>query len=442
MTWSNEEETALTEAILRLGNQWNKIKQEYGPEGNGRLSLRINGGRIMAKARSIAQQRYASGQDVEPYGCILTNTLKGAVREPQSTTTGQPRQGTTQSAKRLTWTESQDQALLDGYKQYGSKWKKIAREFPVLEPHNKGTRLRDRVATLQSKEIRKGGAVGVLVPGKERLLHDTPTLCGDCKRKLDSLVCVCKRVEPELEKCVNKKTKTSQDTSVQVPQDTSVQVPQDTSVQDTSVQDASVQVPQDTSVQTTLLQERKDSLAEWVESLKKEGRNLITLTELLKKYRDYYTSPPSPGEAGFEEYLMVSLHLLQASSGVDYHAIKLFKYNRERDDFLDWDTKTFGFEVFTGKDTGRVVHTICSEVIQLLELSRAYAKSQKSNYLLFREMNSYEYSHKLAYTLEIISGNKMMSTRTLDKIISLHYQNENAEEEKHKIELKEQARTV
>ncbi len=184
--WTKEEETAISEGVKRYASNWGKIKEEYGPNGNGVLNSRIDGTKIATKARDMARKRYESGEDIGHFKCILTDSLK-----KEKTKITHPKK---EKKNKEEWTEEQDILLLKGYELYKNDYKRIVEENPILENHynyNK-MRLRDRIASLQINAIREGNVPKMLVPGKEMLINKEYYAknkmyisCPDCKRNID-----------------------------------------------------------------------------------------------------------------------------------------------------------------------------------------------------------------------------------------------------------------
>ncbi len=189
--WTKQEEDALREAIQKHGTNYKLIKTLYGPppEGNNLLTARITGNRIMSKARTVAQKN----PNDPVFKCVIKHT--------------QPTQQTpTEKPTFPAWTNEQDQALLEGFQTFGSKWKSISNNNPLLTPQYQGSRFRDRVALLQARELKRGHHVDTLVPGKEKTLsqhlvskdHQYFIECPGCERRVTAqdiaqrgLVCVC-----------------------------------------------------------------------------------------------------------------------------------------------------------------------------------------------------------------------------------------------------------
>ena len=196
--WTAPEEEALREAICIHGTNYKRIKQEYGPGGNNKLTQRITGNRIMSKARTIAQKN----PEDTVFRCVLkTNTNS----PPKPKPTFPP------------WTGEQDETLLASYRVFGSKWKSISNQNAVLQPQYNGSRFRDRLALLQARQLKQGQHVDALVPGKEKTLAQYLTQyltqyheqyhvkdnhhfieCPGCERRITAqdishsgLVCVC-----------------------------------------------------------------------------------------------------------------------------------------------------------------------------------------------------------------------------------------------------------
>jgi hypothetical protein len=145
-SWTKEEVIALHEAVRIYGNQWNKIKEIYGPTGNKKLVNRVIGARIAVKARSIAKQLYtdpgAPKEICKLFHCVLDP--KKALDKPPP-----PIHEIKQ------WTLEQDEALLKGYSKHSNKYRLIVKDYPILASQNIGMRIRDRIVSLQKKTVQE-----------------------------------------------------------------------------------------------------------------------------------------------------------------------------------------------------------------------------------------------------------------------------------------------
>lgn len=215
-SWTQDETNALCEAVKKYGKQWTKIKEIYGPKGNGKLSDRITGSRLAAKAVSIAKELYSNPdtpiEQKEIFHCIIDPSILPGP-ETQETKVSEPKTET----KPQMWTKEQDKALLKGYSKHANKYRLIVKDFPVLATQNTGMRLRDRLVSLQKIQVKNGKHV-IPPPGKEQeinaLLYKKNKLfieCPSCQRIIfekelivKGLECTCGITARNLSKALGK----------------------------------------------------------------------------------------------------------------------------------------------------------------------------------------------------------------------------------------------
>lgn len=128
--WTDAEVNALVEAVGKYKQDWRRIKQEYGPGGNGLLSARVDGVRIANKARWLAKQLYDDGEDMGVFSCMETPALK------------LPR-------TRKEWTLAQDGQLLYAAQVHGTDYPKFAEMYPELQEHDVAS-IENRLSVLKS----------------------------------------------------------------------------------------------------------------------------------------------------------------------------------------------------------------------------------------------------------------------------------------------------
>ena len=132
----------------------------------------------------------------------------------------------------------------------------------------------------------------------------------------------------------------------------------------------------------------------------KEASNWVDHDTLVKKFEQYYSKKPPCTDKKYTHYLALALHLYQASVRNDYRTVKLYGYNPETDNYIDWDKKVFVFNDYkTAKYHGQIIIPIKDCIIQDLEDIRTYRAKQGCKYLIQikddKEMSSEAYSGML-----------------------------------------------
>lgn len=174
-------------------------------------------------------------------------------------------------------------------------------------------------------------------------------------------------------------------------------------------------------LQITKLERLKvDTIVDKQEKSSREVANWIDLPDLISKFDEYFQVKPMPESRQYQVYLMALMHLKQASIRNDYRTLKLFEYDIERDNYIDWDSGKIIFNKYKNcKQMGMIVHDISDVVFSEISTMRKLRKSENCNLLFVNtkkeEMSSAAYSKMLSSLFEKIST-KTIGSQMLRKI--------------------------
>jgi hypothetical protein len=183
-------------------------------------------------------------------------------------------------------------------------------------------------------------------------------------------------------------------------------------------------------LQITKLERLKvDAIVDKQEKSIREVANWIDLPDLISKFDDYFQTKPTPESRQYQAYLMAFMHLKQASIRNDYRTLKLFEYDVEKDNYIDWDNGKIVFNRYKNcKHMGRIVHDISDTVYAEISTMRKLRESENCNLLFINtkkeEMSSAAYSIMLSSLFEKITT-KNIGSQMLRKItVSYERRNE------------------
>jgi predicted GIY-YIG superfamily endonuclease len=109
------------------------------------------------------------------------------------------------------------------------------------------------------------------------------------------------------------------------------------------------------------------------------------LVDMFKKYK----APSMEDGVEYDTYFAIKLHLFQVAIRNDYRTVKLFDYDPESDNYIDWDKKCFVFNEYKTAGTyGKISTEIKQEVIKDIEQIRQYRMEKRLIYLLNSENNT------------------------------------------------------
>lgn len=168
------------------------------------------------------------------------------------------------------------------------------------------------------------------------------------------------------------------------------------------------------------LKNQRDTEKQNGQKSKKQEENWIEYDEMVNKFKEYKQIPEITDGVKYDTYLAIKLHLFQATIRNDYRTVKLFDYDTELDNYIDWNTKEFVFNNYKTHETyGKIKTPIKKDVIDDIEKVRKYRLQNKHMYLLNSENNteitSSTYSLRIGKQMEKIY-NKHITPTTMRNI--------------------------